>query len=58
MPEYGHIFALAMNKKFYRAIRVDAEVRLFVHWVFIISLRLNVNCCSDFRQQTWRCVYD
>lgn len=70
MPEYGHIFALAMNKKFYRAIRVDAEVRLFVYlfigsslsryaWILTVVLILGnkhgVACTIDWHRRNAMC---
>lgn len=37
-PDYGHIFALEMNRKFFRAIRIDAEVRLFVCLIYLVAI--------------------
>lgn len=40
IPEYGNVFAIEMNRKFFRAIRIDTEVspvRLFIHYQFMFG---------------------
>lgn len=40
IPEYGNVFAIEMNRKFFRAIRIDTEVspvRLFIHYKFMFG---------------------
>lgn len=37
LPQYGLVFALEINRKFFRAIRIDSEVCYIVN--FVVALQ-------------------